>query len=180
VWRPQSTQLHSVTECTRFGFISMHRRKKTFSAYSKQKHSGMQELWVCPAKFLGFKLAVLSSSSSSSESSLQGTRYHVLLLLLQIRTRPHQPHLGCCLATATAAASAIFMHLCTNSANPCTSRQHMRSCNDVNGNCANRRSRLITAVAGHERSRWASSSTGRSCIPKAAHRLQPRTNQTTP
>jgi hypothetical protein len=33
------------------------------------------------------------------------------LLLLQIRT---QPHLGCCLAAATAAASAIFMHLCTN------------------------------------------------------------------
>jgi hypothetical protein len=28
-------------------------------------------------------------------------------LLLQIRT---QPHLGCCLAAATAAASAIFMH----------------------------------------------------------------------
>jgi hypothetical protein len=25
----------------------------------------------------------------------------------------------------------------------------MRSCNDVNGNCANRRSRLTTAVAGH-------------------------------
>jgi hypothetical protein len=36
-----------------------------------------------------------------------------LLLLLQIRT---QPHLGCCLAAATAAASAIFLHLCTNSA----------------------------------------------------------------
>jgi hypothetical protein len=53
-----------------------------------------------------------------------------LLLLLQIRT---QPHLGCCLAAATAAASAIFMHLCTNSATPYTSRQHMRSCNDVNG-----------------------------------------------
>jgi hypothetical protein len=28
-----------------------------------------------------------------------------------------------------------------------TSRQHMRSCNDVNGSCANRRSRLTTAVA---------------------------------
>jgi hypothetical protein len=36
-----------------------------------------------------------------------------------------------------------------------------------------------TAVAGHEKSRWASSSTGRSCILKAAHRLQPRANQTT-
>jgi hypothetical protein len=68
----------------------------------------------------------------------------LLLLLLQIRT---QPHLGCCLAAATAAASAIFMHLCTNSATPYTSRQHIRSCNDVNGNCANRRSRLTTAVA---------------------------------
>jgi hypothetical protein len=44
----------------------------------------------------------------------------------------------------------------------------------------NRRSRLTTAVAGHEKRRWASSSTGRSCIPKAAHRLQPRANQTTP
>jgi hypothetical protein len=41
-----------------------------------------------------------------------------LLLLLQIRT---QPHLGCCLAAATAAASAICMHLCTNSATPYTS-----------------------------------------------------------
>jgi hypothetical protein len=40
----------------------------------------------------------------------------LLLLLLQFRT---QPHLGCCLAAATAAASAIFMHLCTNSATPC-------------------------------------------------------------
>jgi hypothetical protein len=40
-------------------------------------------------------------------------RPQLLLLLLQIRT---QPHLGCCLAAATAAASAIFMHLCTNSA----------------------------------------------------------------
>jgi hypothetical protein len=76
--------------------------------------------------------------------------YTLLLLLLQIRT---QPHLGCCLAAATAAASAIFMHLCTNSATPYTSRQHMRSCNDVNGNCANRRSRLTTAVAGHEKRR---------------------------
>jgi hypothetical protein len=36
----------------------------------------------------------------------------LLLLLIKIRT---QPHLGCCLAAATAAASAIFMHLCTNS-----------------------------------------------------------------
>jgi hypothetical protein len=54
-----------------------------------------------------------------------------VILLLQIRT---QPHLGCCLAAATAAASAIFVHLCTNSATPYTSRQHMRSCNDVNGN----------------------------------------------
>jgi hypothetical protein len=88
----------------------------------------------------------------------------LLLLLLQIRT---QPHLGCCLAAATAAASAVFMHLCINSATPYTSPQHMRSCNDVNGNCANRRSRLTTAVAGHGKSRWASSSTGRSCIPKA-------------
>jgi hypothetical protein len=39
----------------------------------------------------------------------------LLLLLLQIRT---PPHLGRCLAAATAAASAIFMHLCTNSATP--------------------------------------------------------------
>jgi hypothetical protein len=99
----------------------------------------------------------------------------LLLLLLPIRT---QPHLGCCLAAATAAASAIFMHLCTTTATPYTSRQHMRSCNDVNGTCANRRSRLTTAGAGHEKRRWASSSTGRSCISKAAHRLQP--NQTTP
>jgi hypothetical protein len=70
----------------------------------------------------------------------------LLLLLLQIRT---QHHLGCCLAAATASASAIFMHLCSNCATPCTSRQHMRSCNDVNGNCANRRSRLTTAAAVH-------------------------------
>jgi hypothetical protein len=75
----------------------------------------------------------------------------LLLLLLQIRT---QPHLGCCLVAATAAASAIFMHLSTSSATPYTSRQHMRSCNDVNGNCANRRSRLTTAVAGHEKRRF--------------------------
>jgi hypothetical protein len=34
----------------------------------------------------------------------------LLLLLLQIKT---QPHLGCCLAAAVAAASAFFMHLCT-------------------------------------------------------------------
>jgi hypothetical protein len=40
----------------------------------------------------------------------------LLLLLLQIRT---QPHLGCCLAAATAAASAIFVHLCTNSTGLC-------------------------------------------------------------
>jgi hypothetical protein len=46
------------------------------------------------------------------------------------------------------------MHLCTNSATPYTSRQHMRSCNYVNGSYANRRSRLTTAVAGHEKSRW--------------------------
>jgi hypothetical protein len=82
----------------------------------------------------------------------------IVLLLLQIRTRLH---LGCCLAAATAAASAMFMHLCMNSATPCTSRQHMRSCNEVNGSCANRRSRLTTAVAGHKKCRWASSSTGR-------------------
>jgi hypothetical protein len=43
----------------------------------------------------------------------------ILLLLLQIKT---QPHLGCCLAAATAAASAIFMHLCTNSAAPYVAR----------------------------------------------------------
>jgi hypothetical protein len=66
------------------------------------------------------------------------------------------PHLGCCLAAAAASTSAIFMHLCTNSATPYTSRQHMRSCNDVSGNCANRRSRLTTVVAGHEKRRWAS------------------------
>jgi hypothetical protein len=98
------------------------------------------------------------------------------LLLLQVRT---QTHLGCCLAAAVA-LSAIFMQLCPNSATPYTSRHHMRSCNDVNGNCANRRSCLTTAVDGHEKSRWASSSTGRSCIPKAAHHLQPHVNQTTP
>jgi hypothetical protein len=49
-----------------------------------------------------------------------------LLLLLRFRTHLHLrllPHLGCCLAAATAAASAICMHLCTNSA---TSGQHMR------------------------------------------------------
>jgi hypothetical protein len=40
--------------------------------------------------------------------------------------------------------------------------------------------RLATVVAGNEKSRWASSSTGRWCILKAAHRLQPRENQTTP
>jgi hypothetical protein len=84
----------------------------------------------------------------------------LLLLLLQIRT---QPHLGCCLAAATAVAAAIFMHLRTNSATSYTSRQHMRSCNDVKGNCANR-PRLTTAVAGREKSRWASSSTGTSMI----------------
>jgi hypothetical protein len=95
----------------------------------------------------------------------------LLLLLLQIRT---QPHLGCCLAAATSAASAIFMHLCTNNATPYTSRQHMRSCNDVNGNCANRRSRLTTEVAGHEKRRWASSSTGRSCIPNVCMRPHSR------
>jgi hypothetical protein len=39
----------------------------------------------------------------------------LLLLLLQLRT---QPHLGCCLSAATAAASTIFMHLCTSSATP--------------------------------------------------------------
>jgi hypothetical protein len=89
----------------------------------------------------------------------------LLLLLLQFRT---QPHLGCCLAAVTAAASAIFMHLCTDSATPQTSRQHMRACNDINGNCANRRSRLTIAVTGHEKSKWASSSTGRVCNPKAA------------
>jgi hypothetical protein len=95
-----------------------------------------------------------------------------LSLLYQFRT---QPHLGCCLA-----ASAICMHLCTNSANPTALQQHMRSCNDVKGSYANRCSRLTTVVAGHEKSRWASSSAGRSCIPKTAHRLQPRSNQTTP
>jgi hypothetical protein len=56
----------------------------------------------------------------------------LLLLLLQIRT---QPHLGSCLAAATAAASAIFVHLCTNSVTQYTSRQHIRSCNDVNLCC---------------------------------------------
>jgi hypothetical protein len=76
------------------------------------------------------------------------THLRPLLLLLQIRT---QPFLCCCLAAATAAASAIFMHLRTNSATPYTSQLHMRSCNDVNGNCADRRSRLTTAVAGHEK-----------------------------
>jgi hypothetical protein len=34
----------------------------------------------------------------------------LLVLISQFRT---QPLLGCCLAAATAAASAIFMHLCT-------------------------------------------------------------------
>jgi hypothetical protein len=101
----------------------------------------------------------------------------VIVILLQIKT---QPHIGCCLAAATAAASAIFMHLCTNSTTPYTSRQHMRSCNELNDSCATRRSRLTTAVAGHEKSGRASSSTERSCTPKAAHCLQPRTNRTTP
>jgi hypothetical protein len=34
--------------------------------------------------------------------------FRLLLLILQFRT---QPHLGCCLAAATVAASPIFMHL---------------------------------------------------------------------
>jgi hypothetical protein len=101
--------------------------------------------------------------AASQKDRLNGCQHcelHVLLLLLlHIRS---QPHLGCCLAAATAAAPANFMHLCTNSAIPCTSRQHMKSCNDVNGNCAHRRSRLTTAVAGHDKSRWAASFTGRS------------------
>jgi hypothetical protein len=91
---------------------------------------------------------LFGQASASLLLVLLTMRLLLLLLLLQIRT---QPHLGCCLAAATAAASAIFMHLCTNRATPYTSRQHMRSCNDVNGNCANRRSRLTTAVAGHEK-----------------------------
>jgi hypothetical protein len=118
-------------------------------------------------------LSIIEGQNSISLTVWQ----QLLLLSLQIRT---QPHLGCCLAAATAAASAIFMRLCTNSATPYTSRQHMRSCSEVNGNCANRRSRLTTAVAGHGKRRWTSSSTGRSCIPKDAHRLQPCANQTTP
>jgi hypothetical protein len=36
-------------------------------------------------------------------------------IIVYTRTEPHQ---GCCLAAATAAASAIFMHLCTNRATP--------------------------------------------------------------
>jgi hypothetical protein len=43
------------------------------------------------------------------------------------------------------------MHLCTVQYHPQTSRQHARSCNAVNGSCANRRSHLTTAVAGHEK-----------------------------
>jgi hypothetical protein len=96
----------------------------------------------------GIGHCITTCGCDAMDLDLLGSGALLLLLLLQIRT---QPHLGCCLAAATAAPSAIFMHLCTNSATPYTSRQHIRSCNDVNGNCANRRSRLSTAVAGHEK-----------------------------
>jgi hypothetical protein len=147
--------------------------------YRTQPHLGCcLAAAVAAASAIFMQLCTNSATPYTSRQHMRSCRAPcLLLLLLQIRT---QPHLGCCLAAATAEASAIFMHLCTNSATPYTSRQHVRSCNDVNGNCANRRSRLTTAVAGHEKRRWASSSTGWSCIPKAAHRLQPRANQTTP
>jgi hypothetical protein len=47
----------------------------------------------------------------------------VIVVVLQIRARPH---LGCCLAAATAAASAIFMQLCTNSATLNITAAHAR------------------------------------------------------
>jgi hypothetical protein len=53
----------------------------------------------------------LWSADDASMMHLWATRSLLLLLLSQFRT---QPHLGCCLAASTAAASAIFMHLCTN------------------------------------------------------------------
>jgi hypothetical protein len=109
-----------------------------------------------------------SWQSQQSDLSMYLTRsLHIVVTVIVITNHivvMTQPHLGCCQAAAVA---VIFMHLCTNSATLYTSRQHMRSCNDVNGNCVNRRSRLTTAVAGHEKRTWASSSTGRSCIPKA-------------
>jgi hypothetical protein len=54
---------------------------------------------------------------------------------------------------------AVVVH--KNSATPYSSRQHIRSCNDVNGSCTNRPPRLTTAAPRHETSRWASSSTGK-------------------
>jgi hypothetical protein len=64
---------------------------------------------------------------TSSLSHRQIQVESVIAIVITFRT---QPHLGCCLAAPTAAASAIFMHLCTNRTTPYTSRQDMRSCND--------------------------------------------------
>jgi hypothetical protein len=75
-----------------------------------------------------------------------------MFLELQIRT---QPHLGCCLAAATAATSVIFMHLCTNSNTPYTSRHtcHVMSCHVMSSNdCPKRCRESLSQIA------WQSSS----------------------
>jgi ABC-type transporter Mla subunit MlaD len=51
-----------------------------------------------------------------------------LLTLMQFTS---QPHLGCCLAAASAAASAIFMQLCTNSATASSAVLWPNVCSDL-------------------------------------------------
>jgi hypothetical protein len=70
---------------------------------------------LCHCLFCFQRQSVAMGGHASKCGALKGLSQGLVLalLLLQIRT---QPHLGCCLAAATAAASAIFMLLCTNSA----------------------------------------------------------------
>jgi hypothetical protein len=75
-------------------------------------HTGMQ---------YAYSPRLIPPAGSKTRSMTCKTACHdvlllLLLLLLQIRT---QPYLGCCLAAATAAASAIFMHynVCYNQLN---------------------------------------------------------------
>jgi hypothetical protein len=118
-----------LTLCPSFSYF--HQAKVWNQAIQSEPDAKQWEQWEWKGSF--------------HQSEPQGA---ALFLLLQIRT---PPHLSCCLVAATAAASATFMQLCTNIATPYTSQQHIRSCTDVNGNCANRRSQLTTAVAGHEK-----------------------------
>jgi hypothetical protein len=101
----------------------------------------------------------------------------VVLLLLQLLVQVRaQPHSGCCLAAATAAASTIYMHMCTIGPSPA-------NITTAHGIMQWRESQLYQPTLSRLTTKGSWAWTDQmgfiihrkmKRIPKAAHRLQPR------